>query len=106
MPRTFRLAGVILSILEPETVREAGGRFPSAQEKKLQSFSGPPPHFQNLRPLFAPSFWTVRSTAGVSQSQFGWSGFETAVDVGGREGWTGGAGRRTGGGREGTKSVR
>ena len=96
MPRTFRLAGIVLSVLEPETVRELGGRFPSAHAKKSQSCSGPPPHFQNLRPLFAPSFWTVRSTAGELQSQLGWSGFEFDMDGGGREGWTGDACRRGG----------
>jgi hypothetical protein len=105
MPHTFRLAGTILSVLEPETVRDCGGRFPSAHAKKSQSFSGPPPHFQNLRPLFEPSFWTIRSVAGALQSQFGWSEFGADVNGGGREGWTVGAGRRGGGGR-GAKSIR
>ena len=106
IPRTFRLAGIIRSmILEPEAVRELGGRFPSAQAKKSQSFSGPPPHFQKFRPLFAPSFWTVRWTAGVLQSQFGWSEFGSDI-VGGRGRWTGGEGRRAGGGGRGAKSVR
>src|SRR5258706_4338736 len=105
MPRTFRLAGIILSISEFETVREFGGRFPSAQAKKSQSFSGPPPHFQKFRPLFTPSFWTVRLTARVLQSQFGWSEFESDM-VGGRGRWRGGVGRRAGSGGRGAKSVR
>ena len=104
IPPTFRLAGIVLSILEFETVREYGGRFPSAQAKKSQSFSGPPPHFQKFRPLLTPSFWTVRWIAGVLQSQFGWSEFESDI-IGGRGRWRGGVGRRAGGGGRGAESV-
>jgi len=112
MPRTFRLAGIIFSALEPETIRGFGGRFPSAHSKKSQSFSGPllrtpsPDHrrISRICDLYLHRLFGVCSSAGLLLSQSGWSGFEAETDGVRRVGWTGRAGRRGGGG--GAKCVR